>query len=281
MGEEKCELAREGELNFAKPIERAALRDGRLSWGARGLFFFLWDMPLRWGPRLNHLAKMGPEGRDAVRSRLAELEAVKAIRIEPIRLPDGTLAGKRWVLRAPNLWAQEFPLKADDQNNGFTEDRQTRPSVNSKIGKPDTKVHQFKGSSRIKVSTTTPPAVDLGGGEVDFSEEELMKASCKELEQRGQKMGERLKLIVLARYREGKCNSIDIETVKTWRQAHALAAMEAAAKNIAGKQFLGADGRVYSVDHRGLFYGSGGPLNKVDDLFLQAISNGEFQEIPS
>ena len=39
------EIRREGEINYAKPLARALLRDSRLSFGARGLFAYLWDLP--------------------------------------------------------------------------------------------------------------------------------------------------------------------------------------------------------------------------------------------
>lgn len=42
-------LVREGKVSYAKPIHRALLRDARLSFGARGLFAFIWDLPRNWG----------------------------------------------------------------------------------------------------------------------------------------------------------------------------------------------------------------------------------------
>ena len=91
-------LVREGETEFSKPIARAVLRDGRLTFGARGLFTFLWDLPHGWRPNVEHLSKMGPEGKDAVRTKLRELQSVGAMRIEPIQDGKGRLSGKRWVL---------------------------------------------------------------------------------------------------------------------------------------------------------------------------------------
>ena len=101
----KIRIIREGEIDFSKPLPRALLRDSRLSFGARGLFAFLWDLPRGWSPCLAHLVKMAPEGRDALRARLGELQRVGAIRIEANRedeagnqLPAGQIAGRRWVL---------------------------------------------------------------------------------------------------------------------------------------------------------------------------------------
>lgn len=108
--ENSVQIEREGDIRHCKPIERALLRDRRLSWGAKGIFAFLWDCPDNWKPKVSHLMKMGPDGRDSTRSRLRELESVGAMRREPLFNSDGKLAGTRWILRAPRLWAVEEPL---------------------------------------------------------------------------------------------------------------------------------------------------------------------------
>lgn len=151
-----AELVREGEIDFAKPLARALLRDGRLSWGARGLFAFLWDLPDGWRPRISHLVLMGPDGREAVRSRLAELEGVGALRIEALRGEKGLLAGKRWVLVSANRWAIATPLKIR------TENRETRSSVKPRIGVPDAKVHQGDEGSSIPTRDKENEVNDAG-----------------------------------------------------------------------------------------------------------------------
>lgn len=142
------EIQREGEIDFTKPLPRALFRDARLSFGARGLFAFLWDLPKGWRIRLAHLAMMGPDGRDALRARLRELEEVGAIKIEANRededgntIPGGRVAGKRWVLVAANRWAVEAPLATLSEAD-LTEDRKTRSSVKPIIGKANAKVLQ-------------------------------------------------------------------------------------------------------------------------------------------
>ena len=106
------EVVHEGRENYAVPMHRAALRDARLSWGGRGLFNFLWDLPSNWKPNATHLAEMGPEGRAAVRARLAELQKIGAVRLEKLRDPENKkLLGTRWVIVSPGSWAREAPLK--------------------------------------------------------------------------------------------------------------------------------------------------------------------------
>lgn len=146
-------LIREGEIQFSKPIARAVLRDRRLSFGARGLFIFLWDLPASWRPNVKHLSLMGPEGKEAIRSRLRELQAVGAIRFEPIQSGDGKLHGKRWILANPQKWARISPLGSSDGKQG-TEVWESRESVSQTFGDPDAKGLQFYGSA---IDEAEPP----------------------------------------------------------------------------------------------------------------------------
>lgn len=130
------EIRREGEVEFSKPLARALFRDSRLSFSARGLFAFLWDLPADWLIRSTWLATRGPDGKDAIRARLAELRAVGAMRIEPIREADGKVAGTRWVLISPEKWAKAAPLSHS------TESGISRLSAFPTVGEPAAKVLQ-------------------------------------------------------------------------------------------------------------------------------------------
>lgn len=143
-------------------LPRALLRDARLSFGARGLFAYLWDLPDGWIIRLAHLAKMGPDGRDSLRSRLHELRSVGAIRIEAIRededgntLPRGRVAGKRWVLVAADRWAIEAPLTPSPDWR-VTENRVSQLSVEPIIGNPDAK--GLQSNKDIQVAAKQHPS---------------------------------------------------------------------------------------------------------------------------
>jgi len=150
----KNEIVREGEIDFAKPLPRALLRDSRLSFGARGLFAFLWDLPNGWSPCLEHLVKMTPEGRDAIRARLGELQRVGAVRIEAKRedkdgntLPRGQISGRRWVLASPARWAIEAPLSVKGK---------IQLSESPIVGESPTKVLQ--GSKVLQEEAAAPRA---------------------------------------------------------------------------------------------------------------------------
>jgi len=106
-----------------------------------------------------HLAKMGPEKRDAIRSRLYELEKVKAIRIERLRGDGGRLEGCRWVLVAPERWARELPLSGLPRVQRIH--RSVAPAlVMPGLEKMPTKGLQEDGSPIKKAEHTQKNAVD-------------------------------------------------------------------------------------------------------------------------
>lgn len=55
-------------------LPNGSLRDGRLTFKARGLLAYLLSMPDGWQTNSERLAKVGPDGRDAIRAALRELE---------------------------------------------------------------------------------------------------------------------------------------------------------------------------------------------------------------
>lgn len=221
------EIHREGEINYAKPIARALLRDVRLSFGARGLFAFLWDLPGGWRTNSEHLASMSPQGRDAIRTLLKELERVGAMRSEAIRGESGRMAGKRWVLVSPDRWAIESPLSiaknpATAPNGAFTERRDSRPSGNPNVGEPNTKVLLNEGSPR---KSTTNQVVE----EID----DLVEAAVWTEKKNGGKIHKEAgyRRAVRIRILSHGPNPEDMQTLRVWRVAH-----EAGIKNVATNQ---------------------------------------------
>jgi len=135
-------IQHEGREPLRAQIPRSVLRDQRLSFGARGLFAFLWDLPGGWEIRLAHLAALGPEGRDAIRARLKELERVGAIRIEEQRRDNGTISGKTWIMVNPDRWAVESPLSSAKKYKEIKLKSDIPTSAYTSFGKPNAKVLQ-------------------------------------------------------------------------------------------------------------------------------------------
>lgn len=169
-------LIRDGEIEFCKPIARASLRDRRLSFGARGLFAFLWDLPVGWRPNVWHLSQMGPEGKDAIRSRLRELENVGAIRIEPIQRDDGKLHGRRWILVNPQKWARISSLTASSSEPA-TEVREIRESISKTFADPATKDLQFNGSANDEAAPSAQKQLQKEGTAPSVAKRRRVRAS--------------------------------------------------------------------------------------------------------
>ncbi|MFE0477794.1 hypothetical protein ACFW2V_39995 [Streptomyces sp. NPDC058947] len=72
-------------------VANALFRDGRLSFKAKGIFGYLSTHRSGWQVTVADLVRVGPDGREAVRSGLQELERHRYLIRERLRRPDGTL----------------------------------------------------------------------------------------------------------------------------------------------------------------------------------------------
>lgn len=89
-----------------------AIRDDRLSWKARGLLVWLLSQPAGWQASSTHLAKMAPDGRDAVRTGLAELEDAGYLRRKRYQDPLG-----RW---RTDTYVHDHPVDNPGDSLGTT-----------------------------------------------------------------------------------------------------------------------------------------------------------------
>ncbi|MFI8169786.1 hypothetical protein ACIGAN_25995 [Streptomyces sp. NPDC085931] len=72
-------------------VANALFRDGRLSFKAKGIFGYLSTHRSGWQVTVADLVRVGPDGREAVRTGLQELERHRYLIRERLRRPDGTL----------------------------------------------------------------------------------------------------------------------------------------------------------------------------------------------
>ena len=83
-------------------ISNAALRDERLTWKARGLLAYLLSMDTGWITSIRRLADVAPDGKSAVETALAELEALGYLERRQTRATDdgddkaGTFSGTEY-----------------------------------------------------------------------------------------------------------------------------------------------------------------------------------------
>lgn len=95
-------------------ISNNAVQDNRLSWKARGIFTYLWSMPDDWNFYETEVAKHATDGRDSLRSGLAELKKYGYLKSERERLSNGRLGSSIWVLNdAPNEMENPIPMSGN------------------------------------------------------------------------------------------------------------------------------------------------------------------------
>ena len=102
-------------------VPNDVLRDVRLSWKARGLLAYLLSLPDDWRTSSDRLARLGPDGRDAVRSGLRELEEL------------GYLVRRR-IQSSTGRWSTELII-TDEPVDTFGDAMGTTRSTDA--GKPD------------------------------------------------------------------------------------------------------------------------------------------------
>lgn len=79
-------------------VDREAVNDSRLSFRARGILVWLLDKPDDWKTSSDRIADQGKEGREAVRTALAELEEF------------GYLVLRKWRSETTGRWQSEWVL---------------------------------------------------------------------------------------------------------------------------------------------------------------------------
>lgn len=92
---------RVGKRHRYTSIDRGALNDRRLSFRARGILAWLLDKPDDWHTNADAIAEVGCEGREAVRTALAELEKAGYLDRRKWRGEDGRWASEWTVLERP------------------------------------------------------------------------------------------------------------------------------------------------------------------------------------
>ena len=87
--------------NHFTQIPNAWLRDSRLSYKARGILAELLSHAKGFTVSRDRMARLSKEGKDAISSGIAELEAHGYLRRQQTRLPNGTLGPTLWVTQDP------------------------------------------------------------------------------------------------------------------------------------------------------------------------------------
>lgn len=90
------------EKNFTI-VRNAAIQDNHLSLRARGLLVYLLSLPPGWTTSTERLASTMPEGRDAIRRVMTELEVAGYVKRTRARDEGGRWAHTSWVSSVPSV----------------------------------------------------------------------------------------------------------------------------------------------------------------------------------
>ncbi|WP_399936603.1 hypothetical protein ACGH52_00295 [Streptomyces sp. BBFR25] len=99
-------------------IANGLFRDGRLSYRAKGIFGYVSTHRSGWRVTLADLVRLGPDGRDAVRAGLRELEEHGYLVCERLRHPDGTLGESVYCITDHPAVLSDVPSKARSAAGG-------------------------------------------------------------------------------------------------------------------------------------------------------------------
>lgn len=127
--------------NYAQ-VPNLWMRDARLSRRARGLLAELLTHRVGWETTIESLVAGGPEGRDAIRSTIAELVQFGYLRRARLRGAGGKLAGVDYELREPvtdaptsgNPTQADPPLKKTIRKKTKNQEHQRRVKTADEVG---------------------------------------------------------------------------------------------------------------------------------------------------
>lgn len=140
-------------------LPNSVLERDNLSWKAKGLLAYLLSRPDNWEVRESHLAQMGADGRDAVRSGLKELIDAGLMIRRQVRAANGQLHWLSYVSDEPMF---DFPSTAEPMWDLPTSEKPT--VISTDIDMIDTRegpdenlkelVRLYEGKAALPISRT-------------------------------------------------------------------------------------------------------------------------------
>ena len=104
-------------------------RDPRVGFRAKGVLLYLMSHKSGWKTSIEHLTSLGPDGRDAIRTAIAELEMHGYLVRKRLR-NKGQLAGAEWVLQDP--FDEQAPITENPIQENPVEENPMVKKTNSK-----------------------------------------------------------------------------------------------------------------------------------------------------
>ena len=127
-------------------LDNTIVKDSRLHWKSRGVFTYLWLLPSDWEFYVSEIAEHAPDGEEALRTALKELEQFGYLERKNKTNKTGKISGLEWIL-------SDIPV---DRHGGFPDDGKNRRPENTVDGKnrrPENPALQKKNNTKEKLIT--------------------------------------------------------------------------------------------------------------------------------
>lgn len=135
-------------------VSNQLIEDKRLSWKAKGVFIYLWAQKADWNFYANEVAKHSTDGRDSLRSALAELEKYCYLTRKRERKGDGTYGAMDWVI--DDLPKLGKPMSGEPMSENPMWDIPTLTSTNKNNDLQEQELNRTKEYSPAKAEPHLP-----------------------------------------------------------------------------------------------------------------------------
>ena len=81
-------------------LDNTIVKDSRLHWKTRGVFTYLWSLPSDWEFYVSEIAEHAPDGEEALRTALKELEQFGYLERKNKTNKAGKISGLEWILKS-------------------------------------------------------------------------------------------------------------------------------------------------------------------------------------
>ena len=135
-------------------VSNQLVEDERLSWKAKGVFIYLWAQKSDWNFYVSEVAKHSTDGRDSLRSALAELEKYHYLARTRERKDDGTYGAMDWLI--DDLPKLEKPMFDEPKSENPTWDSPTLTSTNKNNDLQEQELNRTKEYSPAKAEPPLP-----------------------------------------------------------------------------------------------------------------------------
>lgn len=147
-------------------LSNEARNDKKLSWKARGIYWYLKSLPQDWIIHQKHLAAQTPDGIDSLRSGMKELMDLGYLKKKQVRDKSGHLSWQWIFFELPPFHPQATAPKRENPTSEYFDENGLNPQLSPKRENPNSENPALLNTKYKNTSSSREHPVD------NFSEEE-------------------------------------------------------------------------------------------------------------